>query len=55
MGVYTDDCLIFTKDDDIINKLVKNLLDTFMLEDQGSVNDYLGIRIKWIHLLKVYP
>ncbi len=45
MVVYTDDCLIFARDDTIINDLIKNLSETFILEDQGSVNDYLGIHI----------
>jgi hypothetical protein len=45
MIVYTDDCLIVAKDNTIIDTLVKSLNDTHQLEDQGSVSDYLGIRI----------
>jgi hypothetical protein len=43
--VYTDDCLIFAKDYNTIDDLVKNLSETFILEDQGTVHDYLGIHI----------
>ncbi len=32
-------------DPSIINDLIKNLSQTFLLEDQGSVHDYLGISI----------
>jgi hypothetical protein len=45
MVVYMDDCLIFAKDDNTIDELVKNLSETFLLEDQGTVHDYLGIHI----------
>jgi hypothetical protein len=45
MLVYTDDCLIFSKDDHIIGTLIQNLSQTFLLEAQGTVSDYLGIRI----------
>jgi hypothetical protein len=44
--VYTDDCLIFAKNDCTINDLAANLSKTFLLEDQGTVQDYLGIRIQ---------
>jgi hypothetical protein len=43
--VYTDDCIIFAQEDDTINALIKSLAKTYLLEDQGSVQDYLGIRI----------
>jgi hypothetical protein len=43
--VYTDDCLIFSPSDSIIDDLIKNLYDTYLLEDQGNVQDYLGIHI----------
>jgi hypothetical protein len=43
--VYTDDCLIFSPSDSIIDDLIKNLSDTYLLEDQGDVQDYLGIHI----------
>jgi len=43
--VYTDDCLIFSPSGSIIDTIIKNLSDTYLLEDQGNVQDYLGI---WI-------
>lgn len=43
--LYTDDTLIFAKDDATINSIIMSLSKTFMLEDQGSVNDFLGIHI----------
>jgi hypothetical protein len=43
--VYTDDCIIFSREDSIIDALIRNLSQSFLLEDQGSVQDYLGIRI----------
>jgi hypothetical protein len=54
--VYTDDCIIFAKEDSTIDALIANLSKTYLLEDQGSVQDYLGIRIskdpvtKYIHM-----
>jgi hypothetical protein len=45
MVVYTNDCLIFAKDDSTIDNLLTSLSDTYLLEDQGATNDYLGIRI----------
>jgi hypothetical protein len=45
MVIYTDDCLIFAKEDSTIDTLINNLSQTFLLEDQGNVQDYLGIRI----------
>jgi hypothetical protein len=41
--VYTDACIIFAKDVKVINGLIAHLSETFQLEDQGSVQDYLGI------------
>ncbi len=46
MVVYTDDCLIFAKDNSTIDDLIMHLSETFHLEDQGTVHDYLGIRIQ---------
>jgi len=43
--VYMDDCIIFAKDDHIIDALIQGLSISFLLEGQGSVHDYLGIRI----------
>jgi hypothetical protein len=43
--VYTDDCLIFAKDNSTIDDLIKNLSQTYLMEDQGDVNDYLRVHI----------
>ena len=40
-----DDCLIFAQNDNIINDLIKALSMNYLPLDQGSVSDYLGIRI----------
>jgi hypothetical protein len=45
MVVYTDESLIFANDDPTIDTLLTALHQTYKLEDQGTVNDYLGIRI----------
>jgi hypothetical protein len=45
MVVYTDACLVFARDDNVINTLIDKLSATYLLEDQGDVNDYLGINI----------
>jgi hypothetical protein len=45
MIVYTDDCLIFAKDDSTIDTSIKALSEIYLLEDQGTVSDYLGICI----------
>jgi hypothetical protein len=45
MVIYTDDCLIFAPSQAIINEIVSSLSATYLLEDQGDVHDYLGIRI----------
>ena len=50
--VYTDDCIIFSRKDEVIDALIRNLCQTFLLEDQGSVHDYLGIRIVKDHINK---
>jgi hypothetical protein len=43
--VYTDDCIFFAEEDSTIDALIANLSKTYLLEDQGLVQDYLGI---WI-------
>lgn len=45
MVEYMDDCLIFAQNDNIINDLIKALSMNYLPLDQGSVSDYLGIRI----------
>jgi hypothetical protein len=54
--VYVDDCLIFSKSDDTINNLIKQLSSSFILQDEGDVSAFLGVQInkdantKTIHL-----
>ncbi|MFN9979139.1 MAG: hypothetical protein ACK53Y_04460, partial [bacterium] len=43
--VYTDDCIFFAKEDAMIDKLLANLSASFQLENQGNVQNYLGICI----------
>jgi hypothetical protein len=45
MIVHTNDCLIFAKENSTIDALIKTLNETYLLEDQGTVSDYLGIQI----------
>jgi hypothetical protein len=42
---YTDVTLFFTPDDSTIDSIIQNLSKSFTLEDQGNVQDFLGIRI----------
>jgi len=44
--VYVDDCLIFAKDDAVINDLIKALSVAFLLQDEGDVNAFLGVQIR---------
>lgn len=48
MVVYTDNCLVFARDDKVIDELITTLSATYKLEVQGRVNHYLGI-----HIMKV--
>ena len=44
--LYTDDCLIFGHNDNIIDNLIQGLRDDgFLLTDEGDVKDYLGVRM----------
>jgi hypothetical protein len=43
--VYTNDCIIFAQHVSNIDDLLRSLAKTYLLEDQGSIQDYLGIRI----------
>jgi hypothetical protein len=45
MVVYTDDCLLFARNDKTIDNILTSLSQTYMLEDQGMVTHPLGIRI----------
>ena len=41
-----DDCIIFTKDYDIVQHIIKSLEDEFKLTDKGNLSTYLGIDIE---------
>ena len=43
--VYTDDCLMFTCNDTIIDDLCKCLSTEFLLKDKGNIEGFLGIQI----------
>jgi len=45
LAVYTDDCLIFARQDSTIDELIASLSEIFLLQDQGNIQDYLGIRV----------
>ena len=47
--VYIDDCLLLSPSDKLINQGNNDLCTAephFNMEDQGSVNDFLGIKVK---------
>lgn len=44
--VYTDACIIFSMQDAAIDTLIHNLSQRFLLEEQGSIHDDLGIHIQ---------
>jgi hypothetical protein len=43
--LYVDDCLFFSKDDTTIDSIINQLSTSFKTGDQGSIQDFLGIRI----------
>jgi hypothetical protein len=43
--LYVDDCLFFSTDDAIIDSLIAQLSTYFKIGEQGSIQDFLGIRI----------
>jgi len=45
--IYTDDCLIFGPSAAHIQNVITSLQTTFLLEDEGEVKDFLGIRVTW--------
>lgn len=40
-----DDCLMFTKDDQMIANLCSSLLTEFLLKEEGSIENFLGINV----------
>jgi len=43
--LYTDNCFIFGINDEVINAFLNDLKEEFILQDQGAINDYLGLCI----------
>ena len=43
--VYTDDCLMFARNDSIIDDLCKCLSTEFLLKDEGDIEAFLSIQI----------
>jgi hypothetical protein len=43
--LYTDDCLLFARDDDTISDLCQSLSTKFLLKDEGDIAGFLGIQI----------
>jgi hypothetical protein len=43
--LYTDDCLLFVKNDETINELCQSLSTKFLLKDEGDIEGFLGIQI----------
>jgi Reverse transcriptase (RNA-dependent DNA polymerase) len=43
--LYTDDCLIFAKNDATIDDLCQSLSTEFLLKDEGNIENFLGIKI----------
>jgi hypothetical protein len=44
--VYTDDTILLGPDKEEIEKILKILSKNFKVEDQGTLNDYLGVNIE---------
>ena len=45
--VYIDDCILFSPDNSLIDATIEKLRAAkFNIEDQGTVNDFLGIKVK---------
>jgi len=43
--VYVDNCLLFTKDSAFIDSIIADLSKSFLLQDEGDVNAFLGVQI----------
>jgi hypothetical protein len=42
---YVDDCLLFATDSAVIDSLIQDLSTSFLLQDEGDVNAFLGVQI----------
>ena len=45
MCLHTDDCCIFALDPVTIDNLLESLTSEFILKDEGSTEDFLGVKI----------
>jgi hypothetical protein len=43
--VYTDDAIILAPDDSTIDQCISDLSTSFSVEDQGTIEDYLGVQV----------
>ena len=45
--MYIDDCILFSPNNSLIDETIEKLRDAkFNIEDQGTVNDFLGIKVE---------
>jgi hypothetical protein len=44
--VYSDDCIILDKTDEGIQKCIDDLQKIFEVEDEGTIEDYLGVKVE---------
>ncbi len=47
--LYMDDCCIFGLNNQAINALLASLSEEFVLQDEGTIENYLGINITKVH------
>jgi hypothetical protein len=43
--VYTDDAIILDPEESGIDQCIQDLQTTFSVEDEGTIEDYLGVQI----------
>jgi hypothetical protein len=43
--IYVDDCLIFAEHDHTVDSLIQALSKSYLLQDEGDVNAFLGVQI----------
>ncbi len=46
IAVYTDDCCLFAETDLILDELIADMKKDFILEDQGQIENFLGINVQ---------
>jgi len=44
--IYTDDCILLDRNEAGINKAIKDLQSKFSVQDEGNLEDYLGVLIR---------